>query len=230
MTVTERRESEDPGSIREDPFTIAAMTERPRPPAWLFPVLAVWFIAAFAVGYIRLLERVSIYAAPVIIWSLVALQIAVFVASHRLRDWLWEVDLRALIALHISRFVGIAFLMMANRGVLPEEWAKPAGEGDIAVAATAVLVITALSFERVRFPRSVMLWNVFGFADILMVVISAIRLIQVNPAAFKPMTVLPMSLLPTFLVPLIISTHLFLFFRIWREMKIERAANDVAEE
>ena len=205
------------------------MIERVRPPAWLFPLLAVWFIAAFAVGYTRLLERVSVYATPATIWSLVALQIVIFFASRKLRDWLWEVDIRALIALHVSRFVGIAFLVMANRGLLPEEWAKPAGEGDIAVAATAVLVIIALSFERVRFPRSVMLWNIFGFADIMMVVISAIRLIQVNPGGLKPLQSLPMALLPTFLVPLIISTHLFLFARIWREMKIERAANEAPE-
>lgn len=182
---------------------------RPGPPVGL--ILLVWFVIAAAAGGAGLVERY-----PLPIPSLVmALTTALLIALWRvpsLREWVWEKGPVPLVALHLTRFVGVAFLVLSARGELPTAWAIPTGWGDIAVAAATVPVLLfAAPFRTTPQRRALFAWNVFGLADMLMVVGGAIRMIQVDPTAGRAMVLLPMSLLPTFLVPLIIASHLLLF-------------------
>ncbi len=59
--------------------------------------------------------------------------------------------------------------------------------------------------------RALFAWNVFGLADMLLVVAGAVRLFVTDPAAGAVMQRLPMSLLPTFVVPLVLASHVLLF-------------------
>jgi hypothetical protein len=52
-----------------------------------------------------------------------------------LRRWVAGVDLRVLVALHLTRFVGVPILLAGRSGRLPESFATPTGLGDVAVAA-----------------------------------------------------------------------------------------------
>lgn len=182
-------------------------------------------MAAVFVGAFTLLAKGPAATVPVVVWGLAIVATAAALSIRSLRYWLYETDLRLLIALHVSRFVGIAFLVYARRGELPEDWGTHAGYGDIAVAMTALLAIAALSFPRRRFPRSVLFWNLFGFAEIISVLARGARYAIEGNGFPEVMSRLPMSLLPTFLVPLIIASHIVIFVRVWRELKIERAAN-----
>lgn len=179
-------------------------------------VLAVWLAAAVALGMSGVLHRQPprVIAAPAI--GLTLLTLAAVAAIRPLRRWVMEVDLRVLVALHVSRFVGIAFLIYARRGLLPEELAKAAAFGDIAVAVTALMVMGMLSMPMPRQPRSLIAWNLFGLIDIIMVLSRGMHEASADPQSMRQMTLLPMSLLPTFLVPLIIATHVILFVRIWK--------------
>jgi hypothetical protein len=200
--------------------------DRLRPPSWFLPVFFIWFCAAVAVGALRLLEQGPEFLFVVVMWSLTLLTLLVAFLNKRVREWWYEVDLRLLIALHVSRFVGFAFLMYGSKGLLPKEWAETAGYGDIAVAATALGAIAVLSFPQRRFPRSAILWNLFGFAEILHVLYGGMQYVRTHAAPPAEMLKLPMSLLPTFLVPLILATHVMIFVRCWREIRIEKAADE----
>jgi hypothetical protein len=89
----------------------------------------------------------------------------------------------------------------------------PGGIGDIVVATMALPVVFAPLDDAAR-RRAIVIWNVVGFVDILLVVISAARInLLGNPTELRALTHLPLSLLPTFLVPLIIATHIIIFAR-----------------
>ena len=59
-------------------------------------------------------------------------------------------------------------------------------------------------------------WNVYGFLDLLFVVLTAGRLGLADPASMAELLELPLSLLPTFLVPILLATHLILGARLLR--------------
>jgi hypothetical protein len=132
-----------------------------------------------------------------------------------LRAWLARVNLRGFVAFHLTRFVGIAFLVMYSRGQLAGEFAVAAGWGDI-IAASGALAIAAFMRNPESKPWLLMLWNAFGLADILTVVVTATRIAMSTPAEIMPLVRFPMSLVPTFVVPVIIASHVLVFVRLRR--------------
>ena len=130
-----------------------------------------------------------------------------------LRAWLAHVNLRGFIAFHITRFVGVVFLMMSARGTLSPAWALPAGWGDIAVATGALLLALFLRQPDTR-PDLVRLWNLIGLIDIVGVVATAARIAMRDPAAMAPLLRFPMSLVLTFVVPIIIASHIWMALRL----------------
>jgi hypothetical protein len=125
------------------------------------------------------------------------------------------VDLRSVIAMHLTRFIGIYFLVLYARGLLPFDFAVLGGWGDIAIAATAVLWLV-LTREPAAHRGLLLLWNLCGLVDILFVIATAARMAAADPASMGPLRTLPLSLLPTFLVPLIIASHVLIFWRLGR--------------
>lgn len=116
---------------------------------------------------------------------------------------------------HVVRFVGFYFLALYAEGRLPYAFAVPGGWGDNITAAGALLV--GLAFLPIKSKGSwwaVLLWNVFGLVDILMVASTALRLALTEPGSMAELTKLPLNLLPTFIVPLIVTTHIFIFIRL----------------
>lgn len=172
-----------------------------------------WFLTAVWLGWydhLRPLPR------PVLQLILAALLLLLVVLHRWWPDFRSLVDAcgpRTLIGLHVTRFVGILFLQLGAREMLPASFAQPAGWGDIAIAASA-LVVLALPLRRNWARRIAWTWNLIGLVDILLVVANAARLGIQNPVSMIPLTHLPLSLLPTFLVPLIIGSHLVLFSRL----------------
>jgi hypothetical protein len=87
-----------------------------------------------------------------------------------------SVGARKLVAFHVLRlFAGINFLVLASRGILPDEFAVAAGWGDIAVGATAILVCWwCFPLRTAAQRRTLLLWNAFGLVDILGVLANGI--------------------------------------------------------
>ena len=132
-----------------------------------------------------------------------------------LRAWIDTVDLRALVLYHTVRFVGIAFLILYAQGKLPYAFAVPGGWGDIVIAVLAIgVAMTSLPIKDRRQWWCVMIWNVLGLIDILMVIGTGLRIGLSDMSQMVALTAFPLSMLPLFIVPLIITTHVVIFLRL----------------
>lgn len=187
-------------------------------------LLCLWFAGALVLSVSGVL-----YGAPASVLgatngSLVVLVLLAVFLVRRFWTWVMTVPLRWLVLYHSVRFVGIAFLVLHGRGALPSAFALHAGWGDVAVAATALLVVFgALPVARRGQWWAVLLWNVFGLLDIGVVIGTGMRLGLEDMDQMAVLTAFPLSLLPTFIVPLIIVTHVLIFVRLWR-MREQSAA------
>lgn len=175
----------------------------------------LWFFAAVVVGHFLLLQRLPAPAIPALVFIQAAILLAGYFRVPAFRQWVDRFDVRSLVLLHVTRFVGFYFLYLYARGQLPYAFAVPGGYGDIIVAALALLVAFVPMSAGLR-ERAMSIWNVFGFVDIILVAFTAARLGLADPLAMRALTYLPLSLLPTFLVPLIIATHVVIYTRLNR--------------
>ena len=177
-------------------------------------VTGAWLVLALLLGASERLSTAPVPVIPAIVLTLVAIVLIALWRSASFRVRAAAIDMRWLVAVHLTRFVGFYFLFLHDRGRFPWAFAVPGGWGDIAVAVVAFLVF-ALVPPRGRAAWQVyVLWNVLGLADILMVVATAARLALADRASMIEVTRLPLSLLPTFLVPIIISTHVIMLARL----------------
>jgi hypothetical protein len=175
----------------------------------------LWLGTAFFVGQQLLLQRLPPFGVPAVVLGLSALLLLAYFRLATVRAWVDALDLRTLVLLHVTRFVGLYFLVLSRRGVLPSDFAVPGGIGDIIVATLALVVVFAPLADASR-ERAIRIWNVIGLVDIALVVLTAVRLDLANPLQMRAMTYLPLSLLPTFLVPLLIATHIIIYTRLTR--------------
>jgi len=178
--------------------------------------LALWFSGAVAIGVSGILSSIRPPMPQVLIAVLtIATLSAVFVVPV-FRRWADGVEHRALVALHLTRFVGVYFLILARQGALSLKFAMPAGYGDILVATLAVCLIL-IGGPATKWRRGLYLaWNSLGLVDILLVVGNAARVGMSDPQSMQPLLRFPLNLLPIFLVPLIITSHIILFRRLSR--------------
>lgn len=172
----------------------------------------LWFGLAYFAGRDGWLRQLPPFGIQGIVAGLTALLLTSYFRIAPVRRWVDGLELRTLVLVHLTRFVGIYFLLLFQRGELPRAFAVPGGIGDIIVATMALPVAFApLAAEARR--RAIVIWNVAGLVDLLLVILTATRLNLENPAQMKALTVLPLSLLPTFIVPLLLATHVVLFVR-----------------
>ena len=175
-----------------------------------------WLVLATGVGAVGIVSTLRPPAVPLVLFGLTSVVLGAGWGSTGFRAWLLAIDVRWLVALHLTRFVGAYFLYLYGRGQLPYAFAVPGGWGDITVASLAGALLLLGSPTMGRRRAAYMLWNVLGLADILFVVVTAARLGAADPESMAALLRLPLSLLPTFLVPLIIASHVVLGVRLAR--------------
>lgn len=177
-------------------------------------ILAIWLVAAIAVSASGILYDPPRPVLPIIIWAPVVAFVAAFAGLQRFRSWTLSLYPPWLIGFHIVRApIGVAFLLMEASGRLPAEFAVKAGTGDIVIGLTAVLAaLYVRSLSEVRI-RGLLIWNILGLADILMVFVVAQRIIFFgdDPSALVELTRFPALVVPMFVVPIVIITHLVIF-------------------
>jgi hypothetical protein len=177
-------------------------------------LLIAWLLLALAAGATG---RTGRLIPPIPQLVLAGLTIALIVLERRaqwLRVWVATVNIRTLVALHVTRFVGIGFLLLGRRGELPAAFATPAGWGDIAAATLAGLLLIAGDPASPRWRGWFRVWNGLGLLDLVFVVVTAGRLALADPGSMGGLLRLPLCLLPTFLVPVLLASHVWLFRRL----------------
>ena len=183
-------------------------------PRWPFVIGVLWIAIACFLGLRGVPESLRPPLPQVVILGLsVALVLASFLVGA-VRAWVDGLDMRQLIALHLLRLVGILFLIDGERGILPQDFAKPAGSGDIVVALLAAFFVFGPPIVNPGRRLLALLWNLVGFVDIVLVVANAARLGRADPASMRGLLAFPMCLVPLVLVPWIIASHVVLFRRL----------------
>jgi hypothetical protein len=173
-------------------------------------LIAIWFTFALSASALHLFENAANgFGAAVAVASLTPIVVfsVWFAISDNFRQFALTLNPRALTYLQSGRFMGIVFVILEARSVLPAIFALPAGYGDMAIGATAALVAWKLGNRSHR--SSFILWQALGILDLVTAVSlgTTARLISPHGASMGAMTVLPLSLIPTFLVPLYLIFH-----------------------
>lgn len=175
----------------------------------------LWFLLALIAGISGLTLQMVPPLPQIVLFGLVFVLFLLFWFSSGFRTWILRVDIRLLVAVHLTRFVGIYFLYLYSLNRLPYDFAVLGGWGDIIVAALALLLILFVPISAKRGSLIYFIWNLVGFIDIIFVVATATRLAISDPQSMGELLRLPLSLLPTFLVPIIIFTHIVIFVRLY---------------
>lgn len=174
-------------------------------------LIAAWFVFALAASAFPVFRNDSArLGLPVAFAALtpILLFLLWFVTSPGFRQFALSRNPRILTLAQAWRIGGFVFLALYVRGALPGIFALPAGWGDVAIGATALLAATKLATPAHR--GAFILWQVLGLLDLVMAVTLGVtaRFISPHGASMLPMTVLPLSLVPTFIVPLLLIFHL----------------------
>jgi len=185
-----------------------------RAPAPLVVVLAAWLAAVLALGasgafmappHTPPLALLIAFVAPL------AVGISAYRASARFREWVLGIEPRVFVSLQSWRFAGFSFIALYAHGILPGFFAWPAGLGDMAIGATAPLILGRLTQSPAfASSRAFVRWNLFGLADLFLAIsLGAIGgfLLSDRPVTTAPMATLPLVLIPAFLVPSFILMH-----------------------
>lgn len=179
----------------------------------------LWFILAVIAGVSGLTQNMVPPLPQVVLIGLVFLLLLFFWVLQSFRSWILTVDIRFLVGVHLTRFVGFYFLYLYSVKRLPYDFAVLGGWGDIIVAALALLLILLAPISTKKGAFAYIIWNIIGLLDILFVVATATRLAIRDPQSMGELLKLPLSLLPTFLVPIIIFTHIIIFVRLLKVIR-----------
>jgi hypothetical protein len=189
------------------------------PPLLFFGAVLVWVGLTVTLGVSGVLQGGTALI-PVLLVCSVAGPILTWRRSQALQAWGAHLDLRLLVGWHLVRIgFGALFLVEMGRGALPAFFAERGGWGDILAGGLVLPVLAVLTWGSARVGRRVTLaWNVFGLADILLVVATAQYgfFVLQDPLLVAAISRPPYVFLPTLVVPLVILTHLLVFSRTLR--------------
>ena len=175
------------------------------------------FLIAFSLGFTDRVSEVPFPFPQIILFTLVIAQLVLFNFLKGLKSWIYNINIKYLIAVHLSRFVGIYFLILYSQNLLPYDFAVKGGIGDIFIATTAILILVFVSSKNEIRDKIYVIWNTIGVLDILFVVFTVTRIGMHSPESIENLLKLPLSLLPTFLVPIIIFTHIMIYVRLLKK-------------
>ncbi len=196
-------------------FTLAA--RRLLPSLLIGAALSVWLVAAFLLSgegfFLKLslgpLPSIGLMFVPIIVGINILAKSVAFqkVVDNIFQPWL--------VGVQITRIMGVAFFVLYARGLMPAEFAIPAGIGDVVVGTTAPLAALILFLNQSFGRKLTIAWNIVGFLELTVAIVMGFltsptpyQLLALdNPNNF--LFAFPLALVPTLAVPLSLLLHLF---------------------
>ncbi len=157
---------------------------------------------------------------PVVLIGSVVVPLALFLVSvaafPSFRRLVANADPTFVTSFQAWRIVGGVFLVVAAFGVLPWEFALPAGLGDVAVGTLAPFVVQAMRKRSPGWKKVFYGWTILGLVDFV-VAIGTGTLIRVGVLAqgnseaarlMDAMDAIPLVIIPAFFVPVFAIGHI----------------------
>jgi hypothetical protein len=178
--------------------------------------LSAWFVVAALLGLAGAFASPALPAGVAVGIAVLAPVIAGAGLVGRTRGH--GIPLTTLVAVHVGRVLGAAFLMLYSAGRLPYTFAHSAGWGDIATGVLAIPVVWAIQRQVAGWRWLTAAWNTLGMVDLLAAVTLGVgsapgSLVRFNFEApgSGAILVFPWVLIPAFFVPLFLLTHIAVF-------------------
>jgi hypothetical protein len=179
---------------------------------WLLGAILLGYIGVFAARpfpYIPLSAFVFCFGLLLLYWKFKSVREEIFVIGYR-----------PVLAVHITRLIGIYYFMLFSEGRLP--WTL--GAVGLATSVVGLWSIALFLWSRTAGKSAwihLFIWNSVGIVVSLLVAFFVGFLSFTDPQSIEVLTSLPLSVRPTFLVPLILASHVILFVRL-RESKKQK--------
>ena len=126
-----------------------------------------------------------------------------------------HIDLPSLIRIHAFRFVGVFFLIAYYYEALPAKFALAAGIGDILAAIGSLFVANFVEKRAVSSYKIALIWNIFGFWDIVQVIVSALIhtkiAVENHTEGLTEMAKFPFAWIAAFAPAVILFLHIVIF-------------------
>ena len=127
-------------------------------------------------------------------------------------------SLESLVFIHVFRFEGVFFLLLAWYKILEPGFAISAGVGDILTAILAIPVARAVARGLPWSKKAVIAWNILGIMDIVTLMTFAIvGAVKSQAPGGGEMTTFPFSWFPAFAPATILFLHAMVFRKLWAE-------------
>jgi hypothetical protein len=194
--------------------------------AGLTLVLVVWLGIAQYLSSTNAYFTTAENAVPTVLFGLLTpLAIAGFGLwrSERIASLVSAIPLPWLVAAQSFRIAGFIFLVLLADGRLPWQFALPAGIGDVATGALAIVVAVQLAQGAAGARRSTYLWSLFGIGDLVLAVTMGA---MTSPGRAHLLSLAapnllissdPLVMIPTFAVPVALMLHGLVLWRLSRE-------------
>jgi hypothetical protein len=157
------------------------------------------------------------------------LAVAFATAWPAARQAMLSIPMPVMIALNVVRVFAVLFLMLAAEGRLSGPFPYSAAWGDIITGAAAVPLLWLLKDGVARHATTILIWNLFGAADLVLAIGFGITSAEGSPLQLFPapgseaMQHAPWSFVPTVLVPIWLILHAIIAVGIRRANLHDRA-------
>src|SRR5688500_3830265 len=138
------------------------------------PVLC-WLLAALLIGLTGLLRNAALPVAGLCaLLTLAALGVLAVMPGMRRKAM--AVSIEHLVSLSLMRLWGLYLIWLDRRGLIASDMAVIAGWGPLIVALGAIVVLFVLKRDRAAGRAAVLVWNIVGVLDIIMVYAVIVRM------------------------------------------------------
>jgi hypothetical protein len=173
--------------------------------------LITWFVARMILGHNRIIAPAQLIPlSSFVFYSSVALAMRF---SPIFRQAALSIPQDRLIGIHTVRVGGFVFLTLLDMGLLPAQFALPAGYGDLLIGLTAPLLVYALSNHKPHARKLAIAWNLLGLLDFAVALATGFAFIgpfvrQLARTGHSIAYLDYVLMIPGFAVPILVLMHI----------------------